>query len=75
MGVGQYNLPTGLQLGDGDKVRDTFLVEPHLEVTVCPLHFGDHGAGVTSASHCGVNLLDVCQKLFREEGMIRRAAI
>ena len=75
VGVGQYNLPTCLQHGYGDKVRDNFLVEPHLEVTVCSLHFGDCSAGVTSAGHCGVTFLDIHQELFLEEGMVQRAAI
>ena len=67
--VGQYNVPTCLQHGDGDKFSDTFLVEPHLEVTVCSLHFGDRSAGVTSygvtsAGHCGVTFLDIRQEIF-----------
>ena len=62
--VGQYNVPICLQHGDGDKVSDTFLVEPQLEVTVCSLHFGDRSAGATSAGHCGVIFLDICQELF-----------
>ena len=50
--VGRYDVPTLLQHGDGDKVSYTFLVEPHLEVTVYFLHSGDRSAGVTSDVHC-----------------------
>ena len=59
--VGQYDVPTCLQHGDGDEVSDTFFVDSHLEVTVCSLHFVDRSSGVTSAGCCGVTFLDICQ--------------
>ena len=59
--MGRYYVTTCFQNGDGDKVSDTFLVEPQLEVTICSLHPGERSSGVTSSVHCGVTFLDICQ--------------
>ena len=59
--VSLYNVTTCLQHGDGNEVSDAFLVEPHLKVTVCSLHFDDHSAGVTYSGHSGVTFPDGCQ--------------